>query len=125
MQDFKDVVGDAHVGRRTFPLVSERWARMSVIATLIPWSVALARVWELDILTMSLFVGLGVTIGLRFLWYRSIPDDKTSYQIYNVRRAVMFNEEIVFHADDLYGGLQIWLSCAHVLVGYWRVTAWK
>ncbi|EKM50879.1 uncharacterized protein PHACADRAFT_212805 [Phanerochaete carnosa HHB-10118-sp] len=92
VQDFRDVVGDALVGRATFPLVSERWARMSVVATVIPWSLALSKAQELDGSVAALFVFLGAFVGLRFLMYRSARSDETSYVIYN-----------------------IWLSCAHVL----------
>ncbi|GJE90571.1 UbiA prenyltransferase family [Phanerochaete sordida] len=84
VQDFKDVVGDAHVGRATFPLVSESLARWSVIITLSSWSLVLAHIWELDSASTLFFGGLGVWIGVRFLFYRSIEADKASYNLYNV-----------------------------------------
>lgn len=78
-------MGDREAGRRTLPLVSEPWARFSVAATVLPWSVALTRVWDLDGLATIIFVVLGVGVVARFLLCRSIPEDKTSYKIYNVR----------------------------------------
>ncbi|EKM50905.1 uncharacterized protein PHACADRAFT_151318 [Phanerochaete carnosa HHB-10118-sp] len=97
VQDFRDVVGDARVGRATLPLISERWARISVITTILPWSLALSRVWELNSFAAALFVVLGIFVGLRFLLYRSVRSDATSYYVYN-----------------------IWLSYAHFLAACWR-----
>lgn len=84
VQDFRDVVGDREAGRRTLPLVSEPLARLSVAATVLPWSIALARVWASEGIPAMIFVVLGGAVVTRFLLYRSVPDDKTSYKIYNV-----------------------------------------
>lgn len=84
IQDFRDVAGDRHVGRRTFPLISDYWARRSVAATLLAWSLSLARVWQLDVYSAIVFIGLAVVIGARLLMSSTVAEDSTSYQIYNV-----------------------------------------
>ena len=91
VQDFKDIAGDARVGRATLPLVSERWARISVPITLLPWSVALGLTWSLPPVPALLFVLLGAFVSGRFLVLKTIPADKTSYQIYNVRRSLTYS----------------------------------
>lgn len=83
-QDFKDVDGDRLVGRVTLPMVFPRLSRNTMIVGMLAWSLALANVWELDVLTASVFLALGATVGIRFLLFESVPEDQTSYLLYNV-----------------------------------------
>ncbi|GJE90600.1 UbiA prenyltransferase family [Phanerochaete sordida] len=117
VQDFKDVTGDARVGRATFPLVSELRARISVFVTVVPWSIVLAYVWKLDLLPALGFTALGVFLGARFLVLRCVEQDRKSYQIYNVRT---LSSALYSLRPPDYSMRQVWLSCAHLLVGYWR-----
>ncbi|GJE96748.1 UbiA prenyltransferase family protein [Phanerochaete sordida] len=100
VQDFKDVEGDRLIGRRTLPIVAPRHARKTVIAGLVAWSLALARIWGLDTLTAAVLLLLGAAVGGRFLLYRTVRADQVSFYLYNV-----------------------WLSCTFALPAYWRLAA--
>lgn len=100
VQDFKDVEGDRLIGRRTLPIVAPQHARKTVIAGLVAWSVALAKIWNLDGLTAAALLFLGAVVGGRFLLYRSVRADQVSFYLYN-----------------------LWLSCTFALPAYWRLAA--
>ena len=85
VQDFKDVEGDRLIGRRTLPIVAPQHARKTVISGLVAWSVALALIWELDVLASAVLLLLGAVVGGRFLLYRSVRADQVSFYLYNVR----------------------------------------
>ncbi|KII83628.1 hypothetical protein PLICRDRAFT_32827 [Plicaturopsis crispa FD-325 SS-3] len=96
-QDFKDTEGDRLIGRQTLPLVVPSIARYTVISGLLCWSIGLSFLWQLDIMTSLCFHALALLVGVRFLKYKTIPQDQVSFYLYNV-----------------------WLSAAHALPGYWR-----
>lgn len=84
-QDFKDVDGDRAVGRQTLPIVFPHLSRRTMVVGVLAWSIALACIWQLDVLTAALFLALGATVGLRFALYTSVREDQMSYVLYNVR----------------------------------------
>ncbi|CAL1711928.1 unnamed protein product [Somion occarium] len=97
-QDFKDVVGDAAVGRRTLPITQPEFARFTVPVVLTLWSIGLGFTWELGWYTSFTFLALAIVTSWRFFFLRSIRQDQiTFYYWYN-----------------------IWLSAAHALPGYYR-----
>lgn len=83
-QDFKDCDGDRLVGRETIPIVFPNHGRKTVVVALLAWSFALSRIWNLDTLLASGFLGFAAFIGARFLLYTSIADDQVSFYLYNV-----------------------------------------
>jgi len=77
--DFPDVGGDKTSGRRTFPIVAPSASRWFVSAMVILWTMSICYSWSLDFISRSLFFGLGVVIGVRFLLFRddSVKDRRT------------------------------------------------
>jgi len=96
-QDFKDVKGDALIGRKTLPIAMPQFARLSMLAGLSGWSLALSYFWQLTPLMAASFCGLGLFIGTRFMTLKNARADQVSYYWYN-----------------------IWLAVVHVLPGVWR-----
>lgn len=84
-QDFKDVIGDAAVGRRTLPITQPNFARLTVPVVLTLWSIGLGYTWHLGWYTALAFVTLACVTSARFFFLRTIPQDKNSfYYWYNV-----------------------------------------
>ncbi|KAI6120226.1 UbiA prenyltransferase family [Pisolithus croceorrhizus] len=83
-QDFKDVDGDRQTGRRTFPIAYPVMSRIAIGLAIPLWSVLLALLWELDILSATAFVAYGCYVGTRFMLHRSVQGDKRSCEYYSV-----------------------------------------
>ena len=85
-QDFKDVEGDAAIGRETLPILYPRSSRI-VTAALIPmWSVLVTRLWTMDGVLSVSTVLVGCAAGLSFIvGPRTRASDERSYKLYNVR----------------------------------------
>ena len=83
-QDFKDLAGDALVGRHTLPLVHPSLARPTLLVALAIWSVALSMLWDLSTRTTIVFNLLGAAVGGRFLLKTGIKADQRSFYLYNV-----------------------------------------
>lgn len=101
VQDFKDTEGDRLIGRRTMPLDAPAIARYTVIVTLLAWSAGLTFLWQVDLVTSLCFHALALLIGVRFLVYKTIPQDQVSYYIFNVspcavHRMVAGNPVLIF-----------------------------
>ncbi|KAJ3513367.1 hypothetical protein NLJ89_g2987 [Agrocybe chaxingu] len=97
-QDFQDVEGDAEVGRKTLPIVFPNLSRYTPIISLLLWSLYLTVVWEISIPSSIAFTCLGLIVGIRYYFWRSVKDDEWSYFLYN-----------------------IWLAIAFSMPGYWRM----
>ena len=83
-QDFKDEFGDRMVGRRTIPIIfPPSIARLTVIAPLVTWSISLAFIWRLDMLTSVAYLLLALFVGTRYILYRTVADDQVSFYWYN------------------------------------------
>ena len=67
-QDFQDAAGDAVRGRRTLPLVFPRCGRIITALSISAWSVVLALYSGFSYMVGFPFVGLGVCVGVLFLW---------------------------------------------------------
>ena len=98
-QDFKDVEGDALVGRRTLPIVSPNHARKTVIVGLWVWTLLCNTAWNVDYITGSAFFALATFIGIRFLTMKTVHEDQVSFYIYNVSPSVC-----VIYCDALNSG---------------------
>ncbi|KAJ7186133.1 UbiA prenyltransferase family, partial [Mycena filopes] len=97
-QDFKDTDGDRAIGRRTIPIVLPSIARYTVMVPLMMWSIGLAFVWRLSLLTSIIFVSLAFSVGARYIVSSTVHADQVAFYWYNV-----------------------WLSAAHALPGYYRL----
>ncbi|KAI6015867.1 UbiA prenyltransferase family-domain-containing protein [Pisolithus microcarpus] len=95
-QDFKDADGDRQTGRRTFPIAYPVISRIAIGLAIPLWSILLALMWELDILSATAFVAYGCFVGTRFMLYRSGLDDKRSCKYYST-----------------------WFSLHHLFPAYW------
>lgn len=88
-QDFKDVAGDAAVGRKTLPIMQPILSRFTVPVVLITWSVGLWSIWQLGWYTAIAFDLLAAVTSARFFFLRSVSDDQTSfYYWYNVSSSI-------------------------------------
>ena len=83
--DFKDIKGDRLMGRKTLPIAAPILARPTLFALMCAWSVALSKVWELDVFAATAFCALGFTAAARFILYQTVAADKKSCLLYNVR----------------------------------------
>lgn len=84
-QDFKDVSGDAAVGRVTMPMVHPFLSRLSYMFFVIFWSIALSVYWELEYMFAVAFIGFSIFIGAFVMMFRSVKADQLSFQLYEVR----------------------------------------
>ncbi|KAI0771281.1 UbiA prenyltransferase family-domain-containing protein [Trametes elegans] len=88
-QDFKDVEGDASVGRRTLPIAHPQASRI-LTAVLIPaWSLISASMWPSHSIPSGMMVALSMSVGLRFMFWRTRAADQRSYAMYNVWLCLM------------------------------------
>ncbi|KIM79190.1 hypothetical protein PILCRDRAFT_792336 [Piloderma croceum F 1598] len=97
-QDFKDVLGDDLIGRKTLPIVYPVFSRLSMPIALMFWSTALSFTWHTDRATSLIFLCFSTVVGGRFVTMKTILDDQVSYYFYNA-----------------------WLAAAYILPGYWRL----
>jgi len=97
-QDFRDVVGDKMIGRKTIPIILPIASRYTPIIALCAWSICLSRVWALNHIIQAVFSILALITGYRFFYLRTPSADRQSFFLYN-----------------------IWLSIALCIPGYYRL----
>ncbi|EED82975.1 predicted protein [Postia placenta Mad-698-R] len=106
-QDFKDVVGDRLVGRRTLPLLYPVLSRYSVLLGLCSWTLVLAHVWDLDYATAVSLMALALYISYRFLALSNVASDQVSFYWYNRFRCpdapVLFLRDILSRPPHMSG----------------------
>lgn len=83
-QDFKDVVGDAAVGRVTLPIAYPVLSRVATAFFLVAWSWAVSRTWWLDGVTAAVMGVSGMVVGISFVARRDARADKASFYMYSV-----------------------------------------
>ncbi|KAK0191968.1 hypothetical protein F5146DRAFT_485710 [Armillaria mellea] len=79
-QDFQDVPGDRIQGRKTLLIVAPTASRISMIFLLM-WSIWLGAQTGLS----QIFLISVAAVGGRFMLFRTVPADRLSYILYNVR----------------------------------------
>lgn len=89
-QDFADVVGDANIGRVTFPIYAPSFSRVFTLVAMIAWSVFLSTHWCLGYWGRIFFCCLGAMIGLRYYFLRESEQDSRSYLYFNVSKLAKF-----------------------------------
>ncbi len=82
-QDFQDVPGDRIQGRKTLPIVAPTASRISMIFLLM-WSMWLGVISQTIVAQIFLISG-AIVVGGRFMLFRTVPADRISYVLYNVR----------------------------------------
>lgn len=84
-QDFKDIDGDALIGRRTVPmLMSDTNGRILLFVLMTSWSSYLVHFWQLGITTAVAYIGCSTLVCTRFLCWRGVKEDQISFYLYNV-----------------------------------------
>ncbi|KAJ3760828.1 UbiA prenyltransferase family-domain-containing protein [Lentinula raphanica] len=86
-QDFRDIEGDALIGRKTLPVVFPNASRIAILLSVWGWTSMListchglqAHPW-----LSIIFGAVGLVVGLRFYCFRSAMDDRKSYGLYNL-----------------------------------------
>nr|GAT44370.1 integral membrane protein [Mycena chlorophos] len=67
-QDFRDLSGDAAIGRRTLPmLLPSAFARWSLTFLIALWTATLVAIWKPPVPTVALFALLGAVASWRFI----------------------------------------------------------
>ncbi|KAK0229465.1 hypothetical protein EDD85DRAFT_973084 [Armillaria nabsnona] len=82
-QDFQDVPGDRIQGRKTLPIVAPTASRISMILLLM-WSVWLGAISQ-TVIAQFFLISAAIVVGGRFILFRTVPADRISYILYNVR----------------------------------------
>jgi hypothetical protein len=118
-QDFRDVEGDRLIGRQTLPIVFPNIAKYTVIGPLIIWSIALSYIWQLDLAFACIFCYLAFFVGFCFLNAQTVKDKQVAYDWYNVSLSILCGTVLILDS------LQVWLSVANVLPGYYYIYRTK
>ncbi|KAL1742858.1 hypothetical protein HDZ31DRAFT_2151, partial [Schizophyllum fasciatum] len=67
-QDFRDMAGDAAIGRKTLPMLVPRpWARGGLSALLLAWSIILVQFWSLPAGAALILYGVATVTAVCFL----------------------------------------------------------
>ncbi|PBK68618.1 hypothetical protein ARMSODRAFT_988745 [Armillaria solidipes] len=82
-QDFQDVPGDRIQGRKTLPIVAPTASRICMILLLM-WSMWLGAISQTAVAQVFL-ISAAIVVGGRFMLFRTVPADRISYILYNVR----------------------------------------
>ena len=124
-QDFKDVIGDARVGRRTVPIAFPAIARVLLMPLLICWSIGLALVWQLGLSLSVPFIAYATAIGCRYLVCKGEVQDKKSAQLFvvSVTRFVQLTvQNLIYPLRD---GWQLLISSQLIVVFLtWGSVSW-
>lgn len=84
MQDMADQEGDRLRGRKSLPLsIGDGPARWLTAALILAWSAICPKYWGLRSGPYLVVGGLGLTIALRTLVYRSVAADKLTFRMWN------------------------------------------
>lgn len=83
-QDFKDVVGDAAVGRVTLPIAYPVLSRVATAFFLVAWSWGISRTWQVDDVMAAIMGVYGMAVGIRYVTRTDAPADRVSFYMYNV-----------------------------------------
>ncbi len=91
-QDFQDVPGDRIQGRKTLPIVAPTASRISMILLLM-WSMWLGTISQTAVARIFL-ISTAIVVGGRFMLFRTVPADRLSYILYNVRSFLIYHVHI-------------------------------
>ncbi|KLO06879.1 hypothetical protein SCHPADRAFT_945726 [Schizopora paradoxa] len=83
-QDFKDVKGDAQVERKTVPILYPSLAAPALALSLVGWSVFLISLWQVGVVTATVFGATALLTALSYMWSSSVVGFQRSYYLYNV-----------------------------------------
>ena len=119
-QDFRDLEGDAAIGRKTLPmLLPALFARWSLALLLATWTAALVRLWTPPIAATLALVFFGLAAATKFVYARSLDADRAAYWWYNVCACLSIALSLTMP--------QMWLITAHFLPVFTpaRMAAWR
>lgn len=117
-QDFKDIEGDALIGRQTIPIVHPKLAAPTLALALQIWSVLLAYAWQANILTSIAVNTLSLGVGFSFLMSACVKEYQRSFYLYNVSRLTGLIEVRAGTIPTLMWKrvfFQVWLTAMHAL----------
>lgn len=91
VQDFRDKVGDALLGRRTLPLVcGDGYARFITVIWVAFWSFVLPAVWNSGVAGLCLSLSLGGFMLCTLVFDRRVEGDKRAMKIWPLWMASFF-----------------------------------
>jgi hypothetical protein len=108
-QDFSDVVGDAQIGRVTFPIYAPSFSRVFTLFVIVLWSAILSMHWSLGLYWQIAFCSLGAYVGWRYYRLRTSAQDSRSYLLFNVSVFLFLSYPSEPHRKHRYGYL--WYIC--------------
>ncbi|KLO11398.1 hypothetical protein SCHPADRAFT_474344 [Schizopora paradoxa] len=82
-QDFKDVEGDALIGRKTVPIMFPTFAGPILATTIQAWTLFLIHLWQVELFTSILFGSLAVCVALSFTASKTVLGYQRAYYLYN------------------------------------------
>ena len=86
VQDFKDVLGDTAVGRRTIPMVYPTTGRVVYAFFIIFWAILFSKMWELEVVYAAAFIAYSVFMGIFALSFKNVKSDLLTNQLYCVSK---------------------------------------
>ncbi|OTB03481.1 hypothetical protein M426DRAFT_263029 [Hypoxylon sp. CI-4A] len=92
-QDMYDQEGDALRGRRTLPIVvGDAWARWITALSMAIWGICCPAFWGAAPGSMAFIMsfGLAITVAIRTLMYRDVPNDKLTFLVWNIWVSTVF-----------------------------------
>ena len=101
-EDFKDVVGDSLIGRKTLPIIAPAFTRYSFPFLTVGWSILLCMLWRLSLIVAVAYVALGMLVGYRFAIYNSVKEDQKSFYLYCVSSHFLLKKPILTQCDNFF-----------------------
>ena len=101
-EDFKDVVGDSLIGRKTLPIIAPAFTRYSFPFLTVGWSILLCMLWRLSLIVTVAYVALGMLVGYRFAIYNSVKEDQKSFYLYCVSSHFLLKKPILIQCDNFF-----------------------
>ena len=125
VQDFKDVPGDAAVGRNTVAMRFPTAGRVVYAFAIIFWSILYSKMWEMEVTYASLFIAYALFMGFFALSFRTVKCDLLTYQLYCVSKYLTHSRDQGFLMHDDYTRLILYSSSSfrHTIATSTRATS--
>ena len=92
VQDFKDVLGDTAVGRKTIPMVYPTTGRVVYAFFIIFWAILFSKMWELEVFYAAALIALSVLMAIFALSFKTAKSDLLTNQLYCVSKLPAYRQ---------------------------------
>lgn len=91
IMDLADMPGDSSRGRKTMPLVhGENAARLSVILSVLAWSIICPTIWNVRIVGGLCCFLMGILLSLRTYFFRGVSEDKRNFKLWSLWTILLY-----------------------------------